>query len=183
MFFTHRAFDRTDSRGHTTITDGSNLFGPKSSFQPPKINASFKGYTPDRTPQVGFCGCCLIGAIGMSFSDKSMNFGSQKSWNVGFNHEKAFYPLRKFFTPFWHLMLQIVFSNSSIFLIFMRSKGEKTFCWGKKLFHLKICNFKFYLNQKLDLQYISKIDRKPIIRKRVIFGNLVELHAFFFWFR
>ena len=38
-----------------------------------------KGDTPDRTPQVGFCGCCLIGAIGMSLSDKSMIFGSGKS--------------------------------------------------------------------------------------------------------
>ena len=86
--------------------------------------AYIKGDTPDRTPQVGFCGCCLIGAIGMSLSDKSMIFGSGKSWNVGLNHEKVFYPLRKFFTPlFGHLMLQIVFSNSSIFLIFMRSKG------------------------------------------------------------
>ena len=38
-----------------------------------------KGDTPDRTPQVGFCGSCLIGAIGMSLSDKSMIFGSGKS--------------------------------------------------------------------------------------------------------
>ena len=38
-----------------------------------------KGDTPDRTPQVGFCGCCLIGAIGMNLSDKSMIFGSGKS--------------------------------------------------------------------------------------------------------
>ena len=33
---------RTNSRGHTTIIEGPNLFGPKSSFQPPKKMASFK---------------------------------------------------------------------------------------------------------------------------------------------
>ena len=42
MFSRQFSIKRTNSRGHTTITDGSNLFGPKSSFQPPKINASFK---------------------------------------------------------------------------------------------------------------------------------------------
>ena len=60
----------------------------------------FKGDTSDRTPQVSFYDSFLIGAIGMSLWDESMIFCSGKSWNVGFNHEKVFYPLQKFFTPF-----------------------------------------------------------------------------------
>ena len=32
---------RTNSRGHTTIIEGLNLFGPKSSFHVLKKNASF----------------------------------------------------------------------------------------------------------------------------------------------
>ena len=35
---------RTNSRGHTTIIEGPNLFGPKSSFHVLKKNASFKFY-------------------------------------------------------------------------------------------------------------------------------------------
>ena len=43
MFSRQFPIKRTNSRGHTTIIEGPNLFGPKSSFQPPKKMASFKG--------------------------------------------------------------------------------------------------------------------------------------------
>ena len=36
MFSRQFSIKRTNSRGHTTIIEGHNLFGPKSSFHPPK---------------------------------------------------------------------------------------------------------------------------------------------------
>ena len=110
------------------------ILNPKTIFSMLAMTAvwfwrCFKGDTPDRTPQVGFCGCCLIGAIGMSLSDKSMIFGSGKSWNVGLNHEKVFYPLRKFFTPF--LGTWCYKSYFQILQFFWFSWGQKG---GKKLF-------------------------------------------------
>ena len=59
---------RTNSRGHTTITDGSNDFGPKSSFQTPKINASFKAL--DLPPEKAF-----FWGGGSVSSDIFFNFG------------------------------------------------------------------------------------------------------------
>ena len=42
MFSKQFPIKRINSRGHTTIIEGPNLFGPKSSFQPPNKMASFK---------------------------------------------------------------------------------------------------------------------------------------------
>ena len=116
----------------------------------------FKGDTPDRTPQVGFCGCCLIGAIGMSLSDKSMIFGSGKSWNVGLNHEKVFTPSESFLPPFWALD-----ATNRIFKFFNFSnfheakRGVKNFLMGQKTFPSQ--NMQSQLLSESKIRFISQI--------------------------
>ena len=47
MFSRKFPIKRTNSRTHTTIIEGPNLFGPKSSFHFPKKTTSFKKGTPN----------------------------------------------------------------------------------------------------------------------------------------
>ena len=141
---------------------------------------TFKGDTPDRTHQVGFWGCCLIGAIGLSLSDKSMIFGSGKSWNVGLNREKVFYPLRKFFTPL--LGTWCYKSYFQILQFFWFSWGQKG---GKKLFAgVKNFSISKYAIQVLPEWKIKFISQKLIEGQKfekgsfsAIWWNCMHLHA------